>query len=100
MRLNWISEFSLRNARAQASLHSILRLPSATRYRNEPDFDVGRTPSQDRARETSAARHRRDNVTAYWRINGQVNLDNRLRLALMKAMIWGKAGFGDDLVQP
>ena len=40
------------------------------------------------------SRKRRGQLKAYVdKINGDVNLDNRLRLALVKAPIWGKAGF-------
>lgn len=40
------------------------------------------------------AQSKMDELKAYVdRINAQVNLDSRLRLGLMKAMIWGKAGF-------
>ena len=42
----------------------------------------------------SLDRDQLDELKAYIdRVNGRVNLDNRLRLALIKAMIWGKAGF-------
>lgn len=43
---------------------------------------------------SSLSQQKMDELKAYIdRINARVNLDSRLRLALIKAMIWGKAGF-------
>jgi hypothetical protein len=46
------------------------------------------------AGEEKTAQSKMDELKAYVdRINAQVNLDGRLRLALIKAMVWGKVGF-------
>jgi hypothetical protein len=43
---------------------------------------------------STLSQEKKDQLKAYIdKINGDVNLDNRLRLALIKAPIWGKAGF-------